>query len=569
MFSKPTTSAIRTVVQSQARTYATGKEITYGVDAREVMRRGVNKLAKAVMTTLGPKGRNVALNQSWGAPKITKDGVTVAKHIEFENQLENVGAQLIRQVASKTNDVAGDGTTTATVLTAALFDEGCKKVAAGMNPMDLKRGIDMAVEVVKQSLIEQTKEISSKEEISQVATISANGDRAIGDLIANAFEKVGLEGVITVEEGNTMEDQLEVVEGMRFDRGYISPYFITDSKTQRVEFERPLILIHDSKISTINSLIPAMRIAVEKHNRPLMIISEDVDGEAMATLVVNKLRGGARVCAVKAPGFGDHRKNNLQDLAILTGATLVSEDLGLKLDALEEAWLGTAEKVVVTKDNTLILGGGGEKESIEERCEQIRELLKVPGISDFEVEKLKDRLAKISGGVAVLKVGGNSEVEVGEKKDRVVDALNATRAAIAEGIVAGGGVALLYGSTKLAALKDKIEIFDQKVGVEIVQKALRMPLQTIANNAGKEGAVIVEKVLEMCDPSMGYNAARDEFGNMFEFGVIDPTKVVRTALSDAASVASLMTTTEAVVTDLPQKEEKPVDMQRSGYGGDF
>jgi chaperonin GroEL len=533
------------------------------------MLKGVENLAKAVATTLGPKGRNVALAQAWGPPKITKDGVTVAKHIEFENHHENVGAQLVRQVASKTNDIAGDGTTTATILTAAIYSEGCKAVAAGMNPMDLKRGIDLAVEVVKKSLQEQTKSITSREEIAQVATISANGDRVIGDLIANAMEKVGKEGVITVQEGNTLYDQLEIVEGMKFDRGYISPYFITDTKSQKCELEKPLVLVTDSKVSTMNQIFPILKIAMEKTNRPLLIIAEDVDNEALATLVVNRIRGGAKVCAVKAPGFGDHRKNNLQDIAIQTGATLISEDLGLKLEAVEQSWFGTAEKISVTKDETIILNGGGDKQSLLDRCDQIREHLKQPGVSEFEQEKLKERLAKLSGGVAVIKVGGASEVEVGEKKDRITDALNATKAAVEEGIVAGGGTALLYASSKLSNIETKN--FDQKIGVQIIQKALRKPLKTIASNAGVEGDVVVEKVLEKNDPTFGYDASVGRYVNMFDVGVIDPTKVVKTALTDAASVASLMTTTEAIVTDLPKKEEKAdhAGHNHGAYGGDF
>lgn len=475
---------------------------------------------------------------------------------------------MVRQVASKTNDIAGDGTTTATVLTAAIFGEGCRAVAAGMNPMDLKRGIDLAVEEVRKSLVEQTKSISSREEIAQVATISANGDRAIGDMIANAMEKVGKEGVITVQEGNTVYDQLEIVEGMKFDRGFISPYFITDSKSQKSELEKPLILVTDAKVSTLNQIIAILQPVMNKAGgRPLMIIAEDVDSEALATLLVNRLRSGLKVSAVKAPGFGDHRKNNLQDIAIQTGATLISEDVGMKLENIDLAWFGSAEKVVVTKDETIILNGGGDKQGINDRCEQIRENMKQQGVSEFEQEKLKERLAKLSGGVAVIKVGGSSEVEVGEKKDRITDALNATKAAVEEGIVAGGGTALLFASSRLGKLETKN--FDQKVGVQIIQRALKKPIKTIASNAGVEGDVVVEKVLEKNDSSWGYDASEGKYCNMFTAGIIDPTKVVKTALTDAASVASLMTTTEAIVTDLPKKDEQASAAPAPGGYGDF
>jgi chaperonin GroEL len=554
-------SSTRSLLVNSQRRYA--KEIKYAVEGRAAMLKGVESLAKAVQVTLGPKGRNVVLEQSYGPPKITKDGVTVAKHIEFQDKFENLGAMLIRQVADKANNAAGDGTTTATVLAAAIFREGCKAVAAGMNPMDLKRGIDMAVKQVVKSLQEQTKHIETPEEISQVATISANGDKTIGDLIAKAMQKVGNEGVITVEDGNTLEDQLEIVEGMRFDRGYISPYFMTDPKTQKCILENPLVLVCDSKISSTQDIIPALSYAFETARRPILIIAEDVEAEALSTLVLNRVRSGAKICAVKAPGFGDHRKNNLQDISILTGAQLVSKDLGLKLENLEGSWLGTAEKIVISKDETIILNGKGNKEAIEERCNQIREMLKSGEASEFEQEKMKERLAKLSGGVAILKVGGASDVEVSEKKDRITDALNATKAAVEEGIVAGGGVALVYASKKLKELRP--ENFDQQHGVEIVMKAIRMPLKTIAANAGVEGAVVCEKVLSETDPRRGYNAATNEYVDMFNAGIIDPTKVVRTALVDSSSVASLLTTTEAMICEKP-KEESPAQQQMGGGG---
>lgn len=530
------------------------------------MLEGVQATAKAVGVTLGPKGRNVVLQQSWGAPKITKDGVTVAKHIEFEDPRKNLGAQLVKAVASKTNDVAGDGTTTATILTEALFSEGCKAVAAGMNPMDLKRGMDLAVNAVVESLKAQTKPISSFEEIKQVATISANGDQEIGELIAKAMEKVGKEGVITVQEGNTLENQLELVEGMKFDRGYISAYFITDPKTQKCEFENPYIIVTDQKLSTIGEIMPILQLAFQESKpRPVIIIAEDVEGDALATLIVNKIRGGAKICAVKAPGFGDHRKNNLQDIAILTGATLISEDLGLKITKPEKTWFGSAGKVVITKDDTLILNGGGAKESIEERCTILRETLKTEGLSEYDKDKLKERLAKLSGGVAILKVGGASEVEVNEKKDRVTDSLNATKAAVEEGIVAGGGSALVYASKQLKKLEEQTkDSYEQKVGVQIVEKAIRQPLKIIADNSGYEGAVVVEKVLEANDPAMGFEPKYGDYRDLIKEGVIDPTKVVRTALVNSASVASLMITTEAMIVDIPQKESSA---SRGGMGG--
>eukprot|EP00741_Cyanophora_paradoxa_P008248 tig00001269_g7978.t1 len=540
------------------------KEIRFGVDARAAMLLGVERLADAVQVTLGPKGRNVVLDQSYGPPKITKDGVTVAKHIEFKDRYQNLGAQLVRQVASKTNDIAGDGTTTATVLTRAIFVEGCKAVAAGMNPMDLARGIKLAVDVVIKDLKDRTKPITTREEIAQVATISANGDKEIGEMIANAMERVGKEGVITVADGKTLENELEVVEGMKFDRGYISPYFITNNKNQKVEFENPLILISEKKISGLQSILPILEMVV-KVNRPLLIISEDVESEALATLVVNKLRGGLKVCAVKAPGFGDNRKANLQDIAVLTGGQVVSEDVGLDLDKLTLEHLGTAKKVVVSKDDTIVLDGAGTKEAIAERVELLKESIDSTS-SEYEREKLQERLAKLSGGVAVLKVGGASEVEVGEKKDRITDALNATRAAVEEGIVPGGGTALLYSTLKLKDIATPN--FDQKHGVQIIANALTMPAKTIATNAGAEGAVIVGKLLEQADKELGWNAQDGVFVNMIKAGIIDPTKVVRTALIDAASVASLMTTTEAAIVELP-KEEKAGPAGGMGGMGDM
>jgi len=522
------------------------------------MLRGVEQLADAVQVTLGPKGRNVVIEQAFGGPKITKDGVTVAKNIETSDKLENVGMSLVKQVATSTNDVAGDGTTTATVLTRAIFSEGCKSVAAGMNPMDLRRGITMAVNAVVSELKKMSKPISTTEEIAQVGTISANGEREIGELIARAMEKVGKEGVITVSDGKTLENELEVVEGMKFDRGYISPYFITNPKTQKVELDNPFILIFDKKISGIAAILPVLE-QVLKTQRPLLVVAEDVESEALATLIMNKLRLGIKICAVKAPGFGDNRKANLQDIAILTGGEVVSEELGHKLEQVELSMLGTCKKVTISKDDTILLDGAGEKASIEERCDQLRELMEGT-TSDYDREKLQERLAKLSGGIAVLKVGGASEVEVGEKKDRVTDALNATKAAVEEGIVAGGGTALLYASKVLPTLAPGN--FDQSVGVQIIQNALKVPCRTIAMNAGVEGSVVVEKLLES-DGSLGYNAATGEYVDMVKSGVIDPMKVVRTALTDAASVASLMMTSECVVV----KEDKEPPMGAGGGMG--
>ena len=550
-------------LQSFSRGYA--KDVKFGVDARALMLAGCDRLADAVQVTMGPKGRNVVIEQSYGAPKITKDGVTVAKNIEFSDRFMNLGASLVKQVASATNDVAGDGTTTATVLTRAIFSEGCKSVAAGMNPMDLRRGIQSAVDVIVAELKTKAKLISTTEEIAQVGTISANGEREIGDLIARAMEKVGKEGVITVADGKTLENELEVVEGMKFERGYISPYFVTNPKTQKCELENPYVLVFEKRISGLTSLLPVLE-AVLKTQRPLLIVAEDVESEALATLIVNKLRGGVKICAVKAPGFGDNRKSNLQDIAILTGGVVVSEDLGYKLEAVDVTMLGTAKKITISKDDTIILDGAGEKASIEERCEQLREAISET-TSDYDREKMSERLAKLSGGVAVLKIGGASEVEVGEKKDRVVDALNATKAAVDEGIVAGGGTALLAATKKLDALEASMANFDQKVGVQIIRAALKVPVRTISLNAGVEGSVVVEKVLASTEDNWGYDAATGEYGCMIKAGVIDPLKVVRTALVDAASVSSLMMTSECMITEGAPDPATAAAANMGGMGG--
>ncbi|XP_042384158.1 chaperonin CPN60-2, mitochondrial isoform X1 [Zingiber officinale] len=543
-----------------SRNYA-AKDIRFGVDARALMLKGVEDLADAVKVTMGPKGRNVVIEQSYGAPKVTKDGVTVAKSIEFKDKIKNVGASLVKQVANATNDVAGDGTTCATILTRAIFAEGCKSVAAGMNAMDLRRGITLAVDTVVTNLKSRARMISTSEEIAQVGKISSNGEREIGELIAKAMEKVGKEGVITVSDGKTLYNELEVVEGMKLDRGYISPYFITDQKNQKCELEDPLILIHEKKISSINAVVKVLELAL-KRQRPLLIVAEDVESDALATLTLNKLRVGFKVCAVKAPGFGENRKASLQDLATLTGGSVITEELGMNLEKVELDMLGTCKKVTISKDDTVILDGSGDKKAIEERCEQIRSGIEL-STSDYDKEKLQDRLAKLSGGVAVLKIGGASEIEVGEKKDRVTDALNATKAAVEEGIVPGGGVALLYASRELEKLQT--DNFDQKIGVQIIQNALKAPVHTIASNAGVEGAVVVGKLLEQDNPDLGYDAAKGEYVDMVKSGIIDPLKVIRTALVDAASVSSLMTTTEAVVVELP-KDEKDVSAM-GGAGG--
>lgn len=526
------------------------KDIEFGSDARSRMLRGVEKLAKTVKVTLGPKGRNVMLDKSYGAPKITKDGVSVAKEIELADKFENMGAQLVKEVAQKTADKAGDGTTTATVLAEAVIREGCKAVAAGINPMDLKRGIDMAVEAVVNDVKSRSKEIKTSEEIAQVGTISANGDTTIGEYLARAMEKVGNDGVITVEDAKGLETELDVVEGMQFDRGYLSPYFVTNPDKMSCEYDNPYILLYDQKISSLQPLLPVLE-AVVQSGRPLLIVAEDIEGEALATLVVNRIRGGLKVCAVKAPGFGDRRKAMLQDMAILTGGQVVSEELGMKIENVALDMLGVAKKVEITKDDTTIIDGAGKKDLIEARAAQIRK--EIEGTtSDYDREKLQERLGKISGGVAVLRVGGSSEVEVKEKKDRIDDALNATRAAVKEGVVAGGGVALLYATKALDKLTPENQ--DQKAGIDIIRKAIQAPIRQIAENAGVDGAVIVGKLLENNDTNYGYNAQKGEYTDMIKAGIVDPTKVVRTALQDAASVGALLITTEAMVTEVPTKE---------------
>ena len=537
------------------------KEVKFSTDAREKMLRGVNILANAVKVTLGPKGRNVVIEKSFGAPRITKDGVSVAKEIELEDKFENLGAQLLRSVASKTNDIAGDGTTTATVLGQAIVVEGVKAVAAGFNPMDLKRGIDLAVAEVVGSLKGSAKKITSTSEISQVGTISANGETAIGEMISEAMQKVGNEGVITVEEAKTAETELDVVEGMQFDRGYLSPYFVTNAEKMTAVLEDPVILLHEKKLSNLQAILPILESVVQSQ-RPLLIIAEDIEGEALATLVVNRLRGGLKVAAVKAPGFGDRRKAMLEDIAILTGGQVISEDLGIKLENVTIDMLGTAKRVEITKENTTIVDGAGTQEDIQGRVGQIKAQIEET-TSDYDREKLQERLAKLAGGVAVIKVGGSTEVEVKERKDRVDDALNATRAAVEEGIVPGGGVALLRAS---AAITVKGANADQEAGIAIVRRALQEPVRTIANNAGAEGSVVVGKILENNSASFGYNAATGEYGDLVALGVIDPVKVVRTALEDAASVASLLITTEATIVEAP-KEAAPAMPGGGGMGG--
>ncbi|KQK29115.1 molecular chaperone GroEL [Bosea thiooxidans] len=529
------------------------KDVKFSQDARERMLRGVDTLANAVKVTLGPKGRNVVIEKSFGAPRITKDGVTVAKEIELSDKFENMGAQMVREVASKQNDAAGDGTTTATVLAQAIVREGAKAVAAGINPMDLKRGIDLAVETVTKSLGEHSKTITGSEEVAQVGTISANGDRTIGAMIAEAMQKVGKEGVITVEEAKTAETELDVVEGMQFDRGYLSPYFVTNTEKMVAELEDPYILIHEKKLSGLQTMLPLLE-AVVQTGKPLLIVAEDVEGEALATLVVNKLRGGLKIAAVKAPGFGDRRKAMLEDIAILTGGTAVSEDLGIKLENVTLDMLGRARKVRIEKEATTIVDGAGSKTEIEGRVAQIKAQLEETS-SDYDREKLQERLAKLAGGVAVIRVGGATEVEVKEKKDRVDDALNATRAAVEEGILPGGGVALLRAVKALEGLKPGND--DQRTGVEIVRKAITAPARQIVENAGGDGAVVIGKLLEASDYAWGYDAQTGEYGDLVKAGIIDPTKVVRTALQDAASVAGLLITTEAMVAELPKKEAAP------------
>ena len=533
------------------------KDVKFSRDARERILRGVDILADAVKVTLGPKGRNVVIEKSFGAPRITKDGVTVAKEIELKDKFENLGAQMVREVASKTNDIAGDGTTTATVLAQAIVREGMKSVAAGMNPMDLKRGIDMAVTAVVADLAKRSKPVAGTAEIAQVGSIAANGETEIGDMIAKAMEKVGKEGVITVEEAKGMASELDVVEGMQFDRGYLSPYFITNPEKMTVELDNPYILIHEKKLSNLQALLPVLE-AIVQSSRPLLIIAEDVEGEALATLVVNKLRGGLKVAAVKAPGFGDRRKAMLEDIAILSAGQMISEDLGIKLENVTLAMLGQAKRVTIDKDNSTIIDGAGAADEIKGRVEQIRAQIEIT-TSDYDKEKLQERLAKLAGGVAVLKVGGSTEVEVKERKDRVDDALHATRAAVEEGIVPGGGTALLFATKALDGMKGQND--DQTRGIDIIRRALVTPLRQIAANAGHDGAVVSGKLLDGNDENMGFNAQTEVYENLVTAGVIDPTKVVRTALQDAASVAALLITTEAAITDLP------ADDKGGGHGG--
>ena len=539
------------------------KDVKFAADARERMLRGVDTLANAVKVTLGPKGRNVILDKSFGAPRTTKDGVTVAKEIELEDKFENMGAQMVREAAQKTNDVAGDGTTTACVLAQAIVREGLKSVAAGMNPMDLKRGIDKAVKQVVEDIEKRAKKVKNSQEVAQVGTISANGEKAIGDMIAEAMQKVGNEGVITVEEAKSLESELDVVEGMQFDRGYLSPYFITNADKMIAELEEPYLLIHEKKLASLQPLLPVLE-AVVQTGKPLLIIAEEVEGEALATLVVNKLRGGLKVAAVKAPGFGDRRKAMLEDIAILTNGQVISEDLGIKLENVSLDMLGRAKRVRIEKENTTVIDGAGKKKEIEGRVAQIKAQIEET-TSDYDKEKLQERLAKLAGGVAVIKVGGATEVEVKERKDRVDDALNATRAAVEEGIVVGGGVALLRASQAITVKGDNE---DQNAGIAIVKRALQAPIRQIAENAGVEGSIVVGKVLEkQAGSSFGYDAQNDEYGDMFEKGIIDPAKVVRTALQDAASIASLMITTEAGVAEAPKKKDAGHAHAHGGMGG--
>jgi chaperonin GroEL len=536
------------------------KDVKFGSDARDRMLRGVDTLANAVKVTLGPKGRNVVIQKSFGAPRITKDGVTVAKEIELADRFENMGAQMLREVASKQNDKAGDGTTTATVLAQAIVREGSKAVAAGMNPMDLKRGIDLAVGAVVKDLERHARKVVANSEIAQVATISANGDEEIGRILAKAMETVGNDGVITVEEARSLQTELETVEGMQFDRGYLSPYFVTNAETLRVELDDPYILIHEKKLSNLQALLPLLEKVVQS-NRPLLVIAEDVEGEALATLVVNKLRGGLKIAAVKAPGFGDRRKAMLEDIAILTGGNVVSDDLGIKLETVTVDMLGRAKKVVIDKDNTTVIDGAGQKDDLDRRVAQLRQQIETT-TSDYDREKLQERVAKLAGGVAVIRVGGATEIEVKEKKDRVDDALHATRAAVEEGLLPGGGIALLRAIKALDGLKAAND--DQQSGIDIIRRALRAPARQIAENAGEDGAYIIGKLLESDDYAWGFNAATGEYQDLVKSGVIDPAKVVRTALQDAASVASLLITTEALVADAP-KEEKAAPMPAMDY----
>ena len=540
------------------------KEVKFSTSARDKMLKGVDTLADAVKVTLGPKGRNVIIDKSFGAPRITKDGVTVAKEIELEDKFENMGAQMVKEVASRTNDLAGDGTTTATVLAQAIVREGVKAVAAGMNPMDLKRGIDLAVDAVVKDIVKRSKKIRSSDEIAQVGRISANGDTEVGGYIAEAMQKVGNEGVITVEEAKSLTTELEVVEGMQFDRGYLSPYFITNAEKMICELDNPYVLLHEKKLSSLQAMLPVLE-AVVQSGRPLLIIAEDIEGEALATLVVNKLRGGLKIAAVKAPGFGDRRKAMLEDLAILTSGQVISEDLGIKLENVTLDMLGTAKRVSITKEETVIVDGAGKKGEIEGRVNQIRAQIEET-TSDYDREKLQERLAKLAGGVAVIRVGGASEIEVKEKKDRVEDAMHATRAAVEEGIVAGGGTALLYATKVLAKLEGENE--DQNVGINIIRKAIMAPVRQIAQNAGFDGAVISGKLLEQKDTDFGFDAQEGKYTNLVKAGIIDPTKVVRTALQDAASVAGLLITTEAMVADKPEPAGAgPAMPDMGGMGG--
>ena len=538
------------------------KEVRFQTDARDRMLRGVDILAHAVRVTLGPKGRNVVLDKSFGAPRITKDGVTVAKEIELADKFENMGAQMIREVATRTSDQAGDGTTTATVLAHAIVREGVKAVAAGLNPMDLKRGIDRAVEAVVEDIKKRSKKVSTNDEIAQVGTVSANGDQEVGRMLAQAMQKVGNEGVITVEEAKSLDTELDVVEGMQFDRGYISPYFVTNAEKMLCELEDPYILIHEKKLSTLQTLLPLLE-AVVQSGKPLLIIAEEVEGEALATLVVNKLRGGLKVAAVKAPGFGDRRKAMLEDIAVLTAGQLISEDLGIKLENVTLNMLGKAKRVRVEKENTTIIDGAGKKQDIQSRVGQIKAQIEET-TSDYDREKLQERLAKLAGGVAIIRVGGATEVEVKERKDRVDDAMHATRAAVEEGIVAGGGAALLYASKALARLRPYND--DQRVGIDIVRRALQTPLRQIAENSGVDGSIVVGKLLESSDTNRGFDAQTGEYVNMLTAGIIDPTKVVRLALQDAASVAGLLVTTEAMVAEKPEKKAAPAMPHGGGMG---
>ncbi len=541
------------------------KEIRFSVDARDRMMRGVNLLADAVSCTLGPKGRNVVIQKSFGAPRITKDGVTVAKEIELPDHFENMGAQMVREVASKTVDRAGDGTTTAIVLARDMAREGVKAVAAGMNPMDLKRGMEAAVEKVIESLALRSKNVASKTEIAQVGTISANGDKEIGDMIAKAMEKVGHESPISIEENKSLETELDVVEGMQFDRGYLSPYFVTNADKMLCELENPFILFHEKKLSSLQPLLPVLESVVQT-GKPLLIIAEEVEGEALATLVVNKLRGGLKVCAVKAPGFGDRRKAMMEDMAILTNGQVISEDIGIKLESVTQAMLGTAKKIRIDKDNTTIVDGGGKKKDIEARCSQIRQQIEAT-TSDYDREKLQERLAKLAGGVAVIRVGGATEVEVKERKDRVDDAVNATKAAKEEGIIAGGGAALLYAIRAIEKLRASND--DQRRGIDIVRKALEAPIRQIVNNAGLDGSIVVGRMLDekQKDTNFGFDAQKGEYGDLLKAGIIDPVKVVRVALENAASVAGLLITTEAMITDKPKKDDAPAAPDMGGMGG--